>query len=204
MALKKDMDNKKDKKDMDKKDKKEWEKKLTRALKESGMTCFKNAADCTVETKHEKLSVEATAVRVECQNVDWDVLTSSEERFAASELENAFNNVHASDENKKLIQNMASTPEVEKVSSLIDSLTGIVWQSKYGYFSGSFYASSQDGHAEGQAAAMLRRTNQNDVTALDLWENEFEKLLHRGPYSALSRASDCHIEMKVMDNNKSD
>ena len=140
-----------------------------------------------------------TAVRVQCQNVDWGVLTTSEQQFAASEMQNSFNNVHSVDKDMMRLQDMKSVPEVGKVNSLIDVLIGFAWPSKYGYFTGSF---SADVDAKLDVpAATLRRTNTKDVMAFYLWETEFEKLLHRGPYSALSHAADCRIEMKVVDSN---
>lgn len=145
----------------------------------------------------EEIDNAVSVMRVQCQNVDWSILTPSEQFFAASNLENSFNAVfNQNEDNKKELQNVQLDLSLSKeMDSLIDVLIGLAWADNHGYFTGSVV----DGNVHINSEASDLRNEKNDAKVmLALWEGEFEKLLHEGPYSALSRAKDCRIEMKVI------
>lgn len=143
----------------------------------------------------EEIDNAASEMRVQCQNVDWRMLTPSEQSFAAWNMENSFNTVfNSDDDNKKKLQNVQLNLGLSKqMDSMIDVLIGLVWDDKHGYFTGSLVAGNADISSEN-----LRPGEKDDMIMIALWEDEFEKLLHQGPYSALSRAKDCRIESKIL------
>ncbi|KAL7559598.1 hypothetical protein ACA910_007002 [Epithemia clementina (nom. ined.)] len=176
-----------------------WGDALALALRGSGMECFKSVSHCGItmdETKRlmEKKEDDAiSAMRVKCQNVDWSVLTPTEQKFAASKLEKSFNTVFKNVDGLKQLKDVELASDLTVMKSMVDLLVGFWWEGRYGYFTGSYVSD------EAIADATGLRSNKQDRMIVALWESAFENFLHRGPYSALSRAGDCQIEMKVVD-----
>ncbi|KAL7560259.1 hypothetical protein ACA910_015476 [Epithemia clementina (nom. ined.)] len=178
-----------------------WGDALALALRGSGMECFKSVSHCGItmdETKRlmEKKEDDAiSAMRVKCQNVDWSVLTPTEQKFAASKLEKSFNTVFKNVEGGTTeLKDVDLATDLTQMTSLVDLLVGFWWEGRYGYFTGSHVSDK----AVADTTALRSTSNKTDMMIIALWESAFEKLLHRGPYSALSRAGDCQIEMKVV------
>ena len=187
-----------------KEDDNKWGAVLTLALTESSRHCFKDASNCVITLDKSEMLKDTTnknestvaGIRVQCQNIDWSFLTLTEQLFAASNLEKSFNAVFENyGETKKELTQVTYASEPAKMASLIDSMLGFLWEGRFGYFLGSLDV-MEDSHRDDASVSLLR--GKNDRMMVALWESKFAKILHNGPYSSLSRASDCQIQMDVV------
>jgi hypothetical protein len=191
-----------------------WGRDLTAQLADSGFSCFAAAKNCVVnmketpfrltseslaemtEDKSTRLLTFDAAMRVQCQNVDWAALTTAEQHFAAAKLMRAFNAAH--DGKKTLQQDIQWESNAAQIASLMDYMLGFSssYKSRLGYFRGSLLLTN-DG--ENAGIKNLRQSGSDAaVMDLDLWESKFEAFLAEGPYSALSHARQCQIEIDVV------
>ena len=179
-----------------------WGAALTLDLTGSNRNCFTGASNCVInldlsditmlKDKTKKNESTVSGIRVQCQNIDWRFFTLTEQLFAASNLEKSFNAVlENSGESKKELTQVACASEPAKMASLIDFMLGFYC----GYFLGDLVV-MEDYHRDDSSISLLR--GKNDRMMVALWESEFSKLVHNGPYSSLSRATDCQIQMDVV------
>jgi hypothetical protein len=192
-----------------------WEKELTLELANSGHGCFIEAAECAIAQSEDlkdldvkpnkKDDTTSVAIRVQCQNIDWDKLTSTEKNFVGLNLGRAFN--HVSGE-KTQLKDMEWESTPSQTASLVDFLLEISSGGRLGisHFNGVLHkdaTNDEEGgrHLQGCWPCLdddsYLRGHTNDIEIAKLWESQLEYFLHEGPYSSLSRADDCQIEMDV-------
>ena len=126
-----------------------------------------------------------SGIRVQCQNVEWSILTPTEQRYAATQLEDSFHKIHSQAHGiPKELSHVTYASDPSQMGPLVNLLVGFWWEGNYGYFTG---------HVAFKQETMT--STEDDATDLALWERELEILLSKGPYSSLARADNCHIVM---------
>eukprot|EP00522_Entomoneis_paludosa_P014533 CAMPEP_0172439436 /NCGR_PEP_ID=MMETSP1065-20121228/426_1 /TAXON_ID=265537 /ORGANISM="Amphiprora paludosa, Strain CCMP125" /LENGTH=324 /DNA_ID=CAMNT_0013188119 /DNA_START=1606 /DNA_END=2580 /DNA_ORIENTATION=- len=192
-----------------------WQNQLEYYFQEGPYSAFARAHECQigVEIANPKSAVKGmiqdnmeksqggspTVMDVQCHNLDWAKLTSTEKTFVAANLARSFNAVSG---NKK--QLTGTSWEALRVTepTVVGMFLGLALGERVGQFSGMLTGNVKDDNCwlcldDDDSFKTMRGSSNSNMEAafLERWALELERNIQEGPYSSLSHAFDCDIAM---------